>query len=68
MDILTKWLSVMADRFSPKQCVVIPVCPVRRWSQAGIVVSCDFKRMVVLQFGFRGLSAMGDSRPSLSIL
>lgn len=47
-------------------CVLCSPCP--RWSQAVIVVSCDFRRMMVLQFGFTGLSVMGDSRPSLNIL
>lgn len=38
-------------------CVLCSLCP--RWSHAGIVGSCDFSRMVVLQFDFRGLSVMG---------
>lgn len=47
-------------------CLLCSPCP--RWSQAVIVVSCDFRRMMMLQFGFRGFSVMGDSRPSLNIL
>lgn len=47
-------------------CVLCSPCP--QWSQAVIVVSCDFRSMMVLHFGFRRLSMVGDSRPSLSIL
>lgn len=62
---------MMAHQFSPNQRVAIPVCsvpPCPWWGQAVIVVSCDFRRVMVLHFGFRGGSVMGDSRPSLSIL
>lgn len=44
--------------------VLCSACP--WWSQDVIVVSWDFRRMMMLQFGFRGLSVMGNSRPSLS--
>lgn len=47
-------------------CVLCSPCP--QWSQAVIVVSCDFRSMMVLHFGFRRLSMVGNSRPNLSIL